>query len=419
MVTLKDYQLKIVEEGFEKLARHKFLYLAAEMRTGKTLMSLSILSKDFSVKSVLFVTVKKAIPSIHKDYSLLKPNFDLSVVNYESVSVFDSYQFDAVVFDEAHSLGAFPKPSGKTIKCHSIVSNCKDPYVIFLSGTPSIESSSQLFHQLYMVPSHPFKAYKNFYKWFEDFGIPQLKRIGGGMQRPDYSMTKEFVSKYLEPAAISITKKEAGFEHFEPSIEEVYVPMGDFTMEVYNSVEKKGLYIKDDTEIIADSAVKVMSKLSQITGGSVITESGSLFFTSFEKAKKVWEIKQQNESVVVFYKYNGDKEILKSQLGLWTDDPEIWRKDTSIPLLLQVKTGSRGVDLSQADVQVYYSLDFSGEAFVQGLDRQAHMHRNKPYVVKILIATDKGGKPLIDKHIFNTVSSKKDFNSNVYRSLKK
>lgn len=417
MIELKDYQQKIVDEGFEKLKKHNFLYIAAEMRTGKTLMSLSILNLDPSVNNVLFVTVKKAIPSINKDYSLLNPNFKISVINYESVQRYKDEVFDAVVFDEAQSLGAFPKPSNKTVECFKILKKCRDHYVIFLSGTPSIESSSQLFHQLFMVSSHPFREFKNFYAWHKEWGIHNMIRGAGGMPRVDYSLTKDFIKEYLEPASVTITKKDANFNHYEPMIECVSVPLSTSTMEIYNSIKQKGLYIKESDEVIADSAVKVVGKLSQVTGGSVITEAGNLLFTSLAKVKAVQTIREQYESIVIFYKYQGDRELLKSHLGKYTEDPEEWRQNLSTPLLLQVKSGSRGVDLSQADIQVYYSLDFSGEAFVQGIDRQAHMNRTKPYVIKILIAVDENHKPLIDSYIFNAVSSKKDFNVALYKKL--
>ena len=39
---LRDYQKVITKKGVEVLNKHKFLYLAMEVRTGKTLTSLII-----------------------------------------------------------------------------------------------------------------------------------------------------------------------------------------------------------------------------------------------------------------------------------------------------------------------------------------------------------------------------------------
>ena len=49
------------------LLSHSILYLAMEVRTGKTLTLLNIAEKA-GATSVLFVTKKKAMSSIEKDY---------------------------------------------------------------------------------------------------------------------------------------------------------------------------------------------------------------------------------------------------------------------------------------------------------------------------------------------------------------
>ena len=101
----RDYQEDIIKKGSNVIAEHGFVYLAMEVRTGKTLTSLGI-AKEMGAKRVLFITKKKAIPSIESDYQMLKPSFTLEVINYESLHKIEG-SFDLVVLDEAHSLGAF------------------------------------------------------------------------------------------------------------------------------------------------------------------------------------------------------------------------------------------------------------------------------------------------------------------------
>ena len=60
----RDYQLRIIEQGCDIINTRKFLYLAMEVRTGKTLTSLGIAQKLVRVNNVLFITKKKAISSI-------------------------------------------------------------------------------------------------------------------------------------------------------------------------------------------------------------------------------------------------------------------------------------------------------------------------------------------------------------------
>lgn len=94
-----------------------------EVRTGKTLTSLNIAEKA-GATSVLFVTKKKAMSSIEKDYESRKFTFELDLVNYEALhklTAEDIEEYDLVICDEAHCLGAFPKPSIRTQQLKQIV----------------------------------------------------------------------------------------------------------------------------------------------------------------------------------------------------------------------------------------------------------------------------------------------------------
>jgi superfamily II DNA or RNA helicase len=114
-LTFRDYQKEIILNGTEMLLQNKFLYLAMEVRTGKTLTSLAIAEK-VNANNVLFVTKKKAISSIESDYALFGPNYNICIINYESLHlVKDDQQWDLIVLDEAHSMGAFPKPSQRAL----------------------------------------------------------------------------------------------------------------------------------------------------------------------------------------------------------------------------------------------------------------------------------------------------------------
>ena len=78
MFELRDYQEDMSSEGFKILEQHGFLYIAAEVRTGKTLTSLAICDRMSEVNRVLFLTKKKAIintatPNDNDDNRMLKP----------------------------------------------------------------------------------------------------------------------------------------------------------------------------------------------------------------------------------------------------------------------------------------------------------------------------------------------------------
>ena len=65
----RPYQQAIIEQGSDILTRYCMLYLAMEVRTGKTLTSFGICEK-VGAQSVLFITKKKAIIEIETDQEL-------------------------------------------------------------------------------------------------------------------------------------------------------------------------------------------------------------------------------------------------------------------------------------------------------------------------------------------------------------
>ena len=133
MIEYRDYQLAIIELGTSIIQVHDFLYLAMEVRTGKTLTSLGI-CEQLNVEHVLFLTKKKAISSITNDFDMLCPtNFILFTINYESMHKLPDVKWDVIICDEAHSLGAFAKPNKRAKAVKDLIQKCNSK-VILMSG---------------------------------------------------------------------------------------------------------------------------------------------------------------------------------------------------------------------------------------------------------------------------------------------
>src|SRR5690554_6324227 len=105
----RDYQEEISTEACIILKKLKIVCLFMEVRCGKTFTSLMTAEK-YGAKNVLFLTKKKAIKSIKDDYELMKPSFDITIINNESMHKIDG-EFDLVIHDESHRFGSFPKLS--------------------------------------------------------------------------------------------------------------------------------------------------------------------------------------------------------------------------------------------------------------------------------------------------------------------
>lgn len=399
-IEFRDYQLEIISKGKDMLSKNKFLYLAMEVRTGKTLTSLGIADKDESIKHVLFITKKKAIGSIMKDYNLLNPSFSINVINYESLHTLGYDEaWDLIVCDEAHCMGAFPKPSGRAVAVKEIVNRCKCS-VIFLSGTPTPESYSQMYHQVYMIKTNPFAGYKNFYRFCDDFVDVKEKRINGLFIK-NYSDGKESILEKMKPYMISYTQKEAGFTS---TIDEeiLYVPMSTLIHDITKKLQRDLVVEGKEEVILADTSVKLMMKLHQLYSGTVKFESGNSKVLDLTKAEFIKE-KFSGKKIGIFYKFTAELDALKQVFGDGiTSDLEEF-EDTDKSIALQIVSGREGISLRMADFLVYYNIDFSATSYWQSRDRMTTKDRmhNKVYWVFT--------KDGIEDKIYEAVSKKKDY----------
>lgn len=65
IMQFRPYQQEIIEKGTEVITRYSFLYLAMEVRTGKTLTSFGI-ANNLKVNRILFVTKRKLLAPLKK-----------------------------------------------------------------------------------------------------------------------------------------------------------------------------------------------------------------------------------------------------------------------------------------------------------------------------------------------------------------
>ena len=393
----RKYQLEIIEKAFDVLVKYGFVYLSMQVRTGKTLTAMGTAQK-LGVENMLFVTKKKAISSIEDDYKKLKPKFHINVVNYESLHKVAG-EYECIVLDEAHGMGAYPKPSKRTKMIKQIIKK-QNPFVILMSGTPTPESFSQLYHQVYACPHNPFRNYVNFYKFAKDYvDVVQIKI--GAMPHNNYSRGRQTILDQMKPYMISYTQKEAGFK--VETIEKVLkVKMSALT---YNMVKqlKKNLVIEGSDEVVlADTGVKLMMKLHQLYSGTVKFESGKATVIDLSKAEFI-KTQFKDMKIGMFYKFKAEYDALKQVYGddLTTELSEF--RDTDKNIALQIVSGREGISLKEADCLVYYNIDFSALSYWQSRDRMTTKDSVKNDVYWIF---SEGG---IEEKIYRAVTKKKDY----------
>ena len=77
---LREYQEQISKDASLILDKYGFVYLAMQVRTGKTHTALNI-AHTRGKQNVLFVTKKKAIYSIQEDYDMIDAGFKMMTSN--------------------------------------------------------------------------------------------------------------------------------------------------------------------------------------------------------------------------------------------------------------------------------------------------------------------------------------------------
>ena len=398
-VEFRDYQLQIIEKGTGILLSSRFLYLAMEVRTGKTLTSLGIADK-INADNVLFITKKKAISSILKDFELLSPSFSLCVINYESLHTIDpDTNWDLVICDEAHGMGAFPKPSNRAEAVRDLIDK-NDSMVILLSGTPTPESYSQMYHQVYGIPGNPFQGCRNFYKFAQTYVKVKQRKVNG-MLVNDYSNGLDTIIELMKPYTINYTQAQAGF--LAKTIEEVlYVEMKPSTYSMIKRL-KKDLVIEGKTEVIlADTPVKLMMKVHQLCSGTIKFESGASMIVDSTKAEFI-KNHFTDCKIGIFYKFKEELEALKQVFGdELTTELSVF-EDTNKNIALQIVSGREGISLKEADYLVYYNIDFSATSYWQSKDRMTTKDRKFNHVYWVF------SKDGIEEDIYKAVTKKKDY----------
>ena len=395
----RDYQIRIINTATGVLQAHRFVYLSMEVRTGKTLTALGVAEK-LGIQNLLFVTKKKAISSIEADYKKLMPDYQITVINYESLHKVEGV-FDFVVLDEAHTLGAYPKPSKRTKLVKQIILR-QNPFVVLMSGTPTPESFSQIYHQVYACAKNPFSQYKTFYKFAKEY-VNVTQQMFHSMPSNNYDDGKPEILDRMKPYMISYTQKEAGFKS---KIQEhvLKVQMSELTYKFVKEMREHGLIEGKKTKevILGDTGVKKMSKIHQLFSGTVKLENGKRMVTDLSKAKFI-RTQFKNQKIGIFYKFKAEYEALKQVYGdALTDDLEEFDTTTK-SIALQIVSGREGISLKKADCLVYYNIDFSALSYWQSRDRMTTKDSTASDVYWIF--AEKG----IETKIYKTVTKKKDY----------
>ncbi|EGV1470908.1 hypothetical protein JF110_001633 [Campylobacter jejuni] len=377
---LKTHQKIASAKAKKILVKHNLVYIFGYPRIGKSLIALET-CKEY--KKILVLTKKNAIEGWLK-YRDTYSNYE--VYNYEKISKLNNNDYDIVIIDEAHNFGTTPKPS---VRIKTTKEFCKNKPLVYLSGTPLVESPLKIYPQFSLSSFSPFSNFKNFYDFFRYYGIPDTICLFGRILE-SYTKCKDSLLKDIKKYIVKVTYDDAGF-NYDNRDSLVYIKPNAKWLKLFNTIKKDCIL----SDYPLESASAVYQALHQYEGG---TYKDHVFKN---KPKIDWLINLSSNNIgkkiAVMSYFVGERKYLNS-LGLVNVD------------IYSSTKNCEGVDLSHYDIFILYSFGYSGSKFIQLRDRIVNI--NKSSTSYCLIPMISGG--IVEK-IYKCVSNKKDFNSNIFR----
>ncbi len=165
--------------------------------------------------------------------------------------------------------------------------------------------------------------------------------------------------------------------------------------------------------VLGDSPAKLLTKLHQLSSGSVISENGEHLIFDSSKADFVKSY-FLDQKIALFYVYQSEAELLQSVFPEWTDSPEEFQASSNKVFISQVRRAREGVRLDTADALIFFNLEFSYLSYEQGKNRLVSKERTSPADVYFL-CSDCG----IENKILEAVHGKQDFTLSYYGRTRK
>jgi hypothetical protein len=405
---LRDYQIRLSDQAVDILREFKLVYLAMQPRTGKTLTSI-VTAYKFGARNVLFVTKKKAINDIIQQAAALGYEIRIEVTNYEQLHRYKE-GWDLVICDEAHSIGAFPTKSNR---CEELRRICINTPIIYLSGTPSPESYSQLYHQFLVSSFSPFKKWPTFYKWAHEFVAIKKVMINGQSFNDYKNADHQKVKEHCAHLFISFTQEQAGFESFID--EEIhYVKMLDTTYRLTNKLKADRVVSNQNGDkIVCETAVKLMQKIHQIHSGTVIIDEPERESRLIDNSKIEYINEKFNNysKIAIFYKFKMEGFALMDMINkeIYIDPIEFEKAKNGV-FVSQIVSGREGINLQSADCLIMYNIDFSATSYWQTRARIQTKDKTKECKVHWIFSLNG-----IEDKIYKAVSDKKDYSLSYFK----
>jgi len=319
-------------------------------------------------------TVDVAYGSTDKRNKIVNGSAEFVIINYDGItSIAESAlgKFDLIVIDEANAYKNVQTKRWKTMR--KLVT--PNTWVWMLTGTPAAQSPVDAYGLAKLCVPHSAP------RFFGDYRESVMQKISmyKWIPRPDSNTT---VFNLLQPA-IRYEKSQC-LDLPEKMFISRHAPLTSQQEKYYKELKTKLLMEAAGEEISSINAASKMSKLLQISCGSVYSDSGAVIdFDVSTRLNAIEEvIDEASHKVLIFVPFRHTIELLSAHLkkaGIETEeihgDVPV-RKRTEIfkqfqegsrlkALVIQPQAAAHGVTLTAADTIVWYAPVTSTETYLQ------------------------------------------------------
>jgi SNF2 family DNA or RNA helicase len=334
--------------------------------------------------------------------------------------------FDLVVMDESHKIKA---PGGRTSKfCANFPQAI--PFRLALTGTPMSHGPLDVYAQFRALDPAVFGT--SFAKFRDKYAI-----MGGFENREilGYQNQEEFASKM---ARLTYHVTEDILELPPARHQTVYATLSSAARKIYSRLEKDffatltGVSEElEGAEVSADNVLVKMLRCQQITSGFVTDDDRTEREVDSSKRDLLDEtfadlIEAKEKHIVVFCKFTHDLNVVhdlarkhnlsSGEISGRRDDLESFKAGELNVVAVQIQAGGAGVDLTRADVAIYYSVGHNLGDYLQSLRRldRPTFDGRKRSVLNIHLLVEGS----IDEDVYASLSCKEEVIKGVNKRLK-
>lgn len=384
------HQIEKSDEASTVLRKYGLAYIFGQPRSGKTATAIRVCERS-QKRRILVLTPKNAIPGWRSELDRTSATKDYTVTNYEQASKLNSADYDFAIIDEAHRVGRVGKPTKRITEIKRLTHALP---VLYLSGTPIVETPLAIYYQLSLTKYSPLRQYATFYKFFRDFGIPNQMRINGRYIE-QYNRHRPELLTVIEPYIVRMTQADAGISVQAEDVLHV-VPLRDSTKQLIQKAKEDAVITLDGELVAFESDMAERLAVHQIEYGALKVDDDYADLDNREVVDYILETWGDTEGLALMCHYKSTRMKLE--------------KHFKRAQIFSSTAHAEGVSLADFEHFVIVGTCFSGAKHVQRRERGININKKTGSVVNHIV-TDDG----ISRAVYNAVSKKKDFNLQMYR----